>query len=80
MGGSCSKKIADLNTKATVHPIVERLTAGLAVYSQSFVDDFWLVYKNTHIVVSCFGKFGLSSQTLLTRMFDWSAPVEGQSF
>jgi len=52
--GWCAKKIADLNTKSTVHPIVERLTAGLAVYSQSFAADFWLVYKNTHIVVSCF--------------------------
>jgi len=62
MGGSCSKKIADLNTKSTVHPIVERLTAGLAVYSQSFMGDFWLVYKNTHIVVSCFG------QSLLTPL------------
>ena len=60
--GWCAKKIADLNTKSTVHPIVERLTAGLMIFSQSFMGDFWLVYKNTHIVVSCFG------QSLLTPL------------
>ena len=55
MGQSSSKKVADLKSRATLHPIVERLEAGLAVYSQSFTGDLWLVYKNTHVVASCFG-------------------------
>jgi hypothetical protein len=52
--GGCSGKVADLTAKNQVHPIVERLVAGLVIYSQSFMGDFWLVYKNSHIVVSCF--------------------------
>ena len=28
--------------------------AGLQVFSKSFWGDFWLVYKNSHIVMSCF--------------------------
>jgi len=36
-----------------VHPLVEKLTVGLKIYSQNLMQDFWLVYKNSHIVVSC---------------------------
>ena len=37
-----------------VNPLVEKLAAGLLIFSQSYRDDFWLVYKNKHIFVSCF--------------------------
>jgi hypothetical protein len=40
--------------KAEVHPLIEKLEAGLKIYSQSFWDDCWLTFKNSHIVVSCF--------------------------
>ena len=36
------------------HPLVARLTDGALIYSRSFWLDFWLVYKNQHIVVSTF--------------------------
>ena len=36
------------------HPLVARLTDGVLIYSRSFWLDFWLVYKNQHIVVSTF--------------------------
>ena len=81
MGASASRKVHDMMAKSQVHPLVEKLAAGLAIYSQSFLGDFWcstdfleiksihspreishhdllycgrVVYKNTHIVVSCF--------------------------
>jgi hypothetical protein len=37
-----------------VNPIVQRLAAGMVLFSQSFWGDFWLVYKNQHIVASVF--------------------------
>ena len=40
--------------KNKVHPLVERLAAGMFVFSQSFWEDFWLVLKNKHILVSVF--------------------------
>jgi hypothetical protein len=43
---------AKLNEKSEKHPLVARLTDGLCVYSQSFWGDFWLCYKNQHIVTS----------------------------
>jgi hypothetical protein len=45
---------ACLGAKATVDPLVEKLAAGLKIYSQSFWEDAWLTFKNSHIVVSCF--------------------------
>jgi hypothetical protein len=56
--GNASNKVAALQEKNVVHPLVERLVAGLAIYSQSWTGDFWLVYKNNHIVVSCFACHG----------------------
>ena len=41
-------------TNAAVHPLVDRLQAGLTIYSQSFWGDAWLTFKNSHVVVSCF--------------------------
>ena len=52
--GNTSNKVAALQEKNVVHPLVERLVAGLTIHSQSWTGDFWLVYKNSHIVVSCF--------------------------
>lgn len=43
-----------LGANAEMHPLVEKLEAGLKIYSQSFWDDAWLTFKNSHIVVSCF--------------------------
>jgi len=43
-----------LAEKHVVHPLVVQLTAGLCIFSQAFLGDLWLVYKNKHIVVSCF--------------------------
>jgi len=40
--------------RSEVHPLVEQLEDGLMIYSQTFWDDFWLTYKNQHILVSCF--------------------------
>ena len=42
-----------LGANAEVHPLVEKLEAGLKIYSQSFWDDAWLTFKNSHIVLSC---------------------------
>ena len=56
MGGKGSK-VADLSSltqKNQVHPLVQQLEDGLLIYSKSFLSDFWLVYKNKHIVISCF--------------------------
>ncbi len=43
-----------LGPKAQMHPLIGKLEAGLRIYSQSFWDDCWLTFKNSHIVVSCF--------------------------
>jgi hypothetical protein len=41
MGASASRKVHDMMATSQVHPLVEKLTAGLAIYSQSFLGDFW---------------------------------------
>ena len=43
-----------LGANAEVHPLVEKLQAGLKIYSQSFREDAWLTFKNSHILLSCF--------------------------
>ena len=41
-------------SKTEVHPLVEQLTDGLCIYSQGYWQDFWLQYRNSHILISCF--------------------------
>ena len=41
MGACSSRKVADLMVQSQVHPLVEKLSDGLAIYSQSFLNDFW---------------------------------------
>ena len=41
-----------------MHPLVQQQVDGLKIYSKSFFSDFWLVYKNKHIFVSCFTAHG----------------------
>ena len=43
-----------LTQKNQIHPLVQQLVDGQTIYSKSFFSDFWLVYKNKHIVASCF--------------------------
>jgi hypothetical protein len=49
------KEVAKSAMRARELPIlVERLQAGHAVYSQSFISDTWLVLKNSHLIFSLF--------------------------
>ena len=43
---------AKLSKKSEKHPLVARLTDGLCVYSQDWWGDFWLYFKNKHVVAS----------------------------
>ena len=48
--GQAATKLVELAETTEKHPLVAQLTDGLVIYSKDFWKDFWLYYKNNHIV------------------------------
>ena len=48
--GQAATKLTELAETTEKHALVARLTDGLVIYSKDFWKDFWLYYKNNHVV------------------------------